>query len=221
MTPRRTAVSAPRIGALVLPDLDEADAARLSPGREYHGLRFASADLSARELPGIVFTECEFDDLQAHETKLLGARIIESRVQGANAPVLHAARTTWRDVRISDSRLGAVEMSDADLTSVLVSESKLSFVNLRGSRLRDVRFDRCVIDELDLGGADAERVAFTETTVRSLRLDRSTLRDVDLRGLDLSNVSGVEAMRGTVITFGQAADLTSAFARALGITVID
>lgn len=38
MPPRRTAVSAPRIGALVLPDLDEADAARLSPGREYHGL---------------------------------------------------------------------------------------------------------------------------------------------------------------------------------------
>nr|WP_234037483.1 pentapeptide repeat-containing protein [Leucobacter sp. L43] len=112
-------------------------------------------------------------------------------------------------------------MFDSDLESLHISESKLSFVNLRASRLRDVQFEQCVIDELDLAEARAERIAFTGCSVRSLCLDHAQLRDVDLRELDLSSVSGVESMRGTIISFTQAVDLTSAFAQHLGITIAD
>lgn len=80
-------------------------------------------------------------------------------------------------------------MYDARLESVRITDSKLSFVNLRASKLA-----RC--------------------PVRSLR-------HVDLRGLDLESISGVDSLRGAVVSSTQAVDLARIFADHLGLTVVD
>jgi uncharacterized protein YjbI with pentapeptide repeats len=122
---------------------------------------------------------------------------------------------------VDTSRFGAVEMFDSELQSVRVTGSKLSFVNLRSSTLRDVAFEHCVIDELDLGQARAERVSFTDCTISAILLDHARLSHVDLRGLDLTRISGVEFLRGAAITPAQAMDLSGVFAGHLGISVVD
>lgn len=94
-------------------------------------------------------------------------------------------------------------------------------MNLRASKLLDVQFDRCVIDELDLGEAHVERLAFRDCTLRALRFDHAQLRHVDLRGLDLESISGVDSLRGAVVSSTQAVDLARIFADHLGITVVD
>lgn len=219
---RRAAVEQPIVDELRLIDLAETDSAAIRAGGHHEGQRYVDADLSGRDLTGVSFSECEFLGLAANETQLRGARFAETRIERLDAPVLTAARTTWRDVQIDRSRLGAAELYEADLHSVVLRASKLTYVNLRSAVLRDVLVSHCTIDELDLTHVRAERVAFEECSVRTVRFDHAQLQHVDLRGLDMVGaVSGIDAMRGTVITPAQAVRLSEALTQHLGIAVVD
>ncbi|MFZ2510794.1 MAG: pentapeptide repeat-containing protein [Gordonia sp. (in: high G+C Gram-positive bacteria)] len=214
-------IPAPIINEPALYDLTDDDAACIEAGAVHEARRYTEADLADRELSGTEFSVCEFRGLHVDDAQLLGARFTETRIARLTATNLRAARTTWRDAVIEASRIGAAELYDADLHSVRISGTKISFANLRGARLRDVFFDDCVIDELDLSQARAERVAFGNTVVRTLLVDHAQLKHVDLRGLELGSFSGVEFLRGAVISARQAAELSGAFARHLGVAVAD
>ncbi|WP_291479868.1 pentapeptide repeat-containing protein [Corynebacterium sp.] len=221
MPARGRRITAPRLTAVRLPELTDATEDDLHGTDHYEALRFTGTDLGERDLTGADFVDCEFRDVQAGEARLRATRFSESRFERLTAPSLSAARSGWSDVHLTDSRLGAAELCDADLRAVQVRDSRLMFVNLRSARLRDVSFSGCTIDELDLTDARADRVAFDNCTVQTLRLDHAVLGDVDLRGLELAGVSGVETMRGAAISTTQAVDLAPLFARHLGVTVVD
>ena len=80
-------------------------------------------------------------------------------------------------------------------------------------------FEDCTIDELDLGGVTATRVAFPGTTVKTLDVTRATLTHVDLRGLDFRAVHGLEGLAGATVNDMQLAELAPLFAAQLGIVV--
>ncbi len=217
--PGRRAPAEPIIDELALPSLTPAGPEALRTGGHYEALLFTDADLSRRDLSAAAFSECEFLGLDASETQLRDARFIETRIERLQAPAFTAQRSFWRDVHLRDSRLGAVEMHDAELRAVRFAHSKLSFVNLRAAELRDVRFDHCIIEELDLSQVQAERLAFRDCTIGTIRFDSARLRHVDLRGLELRSLSGVDSMSGTILSTSQALDLSTLFAEHLGITV--
>ncbi|PWB97682.1 pentapeptide repeat-containing protein [Salinibacterium hongtaonis] len=210
---------APRLTALRLAHITDGDPEALESHDNYEGERFASADLSERDLAGITFSECELVDLTAHSTELRGASILDTRIERLNAPVLSAARSRFRDVEITASRIGSAELFESDVRSVHFSHCKLGFVNLRGARLEDVLFTNCTIDELDLGGASVKRVAFVDTQLTGIDVTRATLADVDLRSLELRSITGLEGLRGATINSYQLAELASVLAANLGILV--
>lgn len=218
-TPRRTQVTAPRIKELRLTGLEEADPQDIESNSQAESCRYIDADLSGRDLSGAGFIECEFLGMDAYETELRRVQFVDTRIERATAPSFNASRSIWRNATITDSRFGAVEMSEATVQSLKISGSKLSYVNFRGASLQDVLFENCVIDELDLGQARADRIAFKDCTVDSFIFDHAVLNNVDLRGLEIGRVSGVDAMSGTVITSMQAADLSETFAQHLRISV--
>lgn len=80
-------------------------------------------------------------------------------------------------------------------------------------------FDDCVIDELDLGAATANRVSFTNTQVDTLDLTRSVLTNVDLRSLEVRHLTGVEHLKGATINSHQLAELAPFLANHLGIVL--
>ncbi|MFT4167084.1 MAG: hypothetical protein QM650_17750 [Microlunatus sp.] len=65
---------------------------------------------------------------------------------------LRAPRSLWRQSRLTRSRLGAVEAYEAKLDQLVFSDSKISYLNARGSVWSDVLVQHCAIDELDLTG---------------------------------------------------------------------
>jgi uncharacterized protein YjbI with pentapeptide repeats len=182
---------------------------------------FAGADLSARDLAATRFSECEFVDLVLDGVTLRDARITESRVTRIGASVLTAPGLFWRDVEFEHSRIGSGEMYESEWQSVVLSDCKLGYLNLRGARLRDVRFVRCSFEELDLSDGTATRVAFEECTAQSLDLTRARLEHVDLRGLDLRGIAGIDSMRGVTVSGVQLIGLAPLIAAGLGIQVID
>ena len=203
-----------------LTDLEDGDDRDLHEST-VEGRRFADVDLSDIDLGGTTISECDLDGLHAAELRMGGARILETRLARLDAPVLRGARSTWRDVVLDGGRIGSAELYDSGVTAVRISGCKLGFVNLRGAKLTDVVFEDCRIDELDLGGARVSRVAFPGCSIGTLALQRAELSDTDLRGADLSEITGVEGLRGATIDSAQLSLLAPLLARTAGLRVED
>ncbi|MGO2537201.1 MAG: pentapeptide repeat-containing protein [Brachybacterium tyrofermentans] len=216
---RNATIKKPVLSRLVLPGLEPADADQLEAHDSHEGLRLEGADLSGRDLTGATFTECEMVGVTAHTTTLTHARLIETRLERLNAPVLDATRSTWRDVELSGSRLGALDIYDAEVRSTRIVGSKFDWINLRASTLEDVLFEDCTIDELDLDGVTATRVAFVNCRASSIALAHARLKDVDLRGLEMGSISNLEGMSGATLNAQQVTELAPAFASHLGIRI--
>jgi uncharacterized protein YjbI with pentapeptide repeats len=221
MPAEKPAVPAPRIDAIVLPELRAGDMYDLEPSVSLEAFAFESIDADAVQLGGARIESCRITGLHAAEADLRGTTIIETVLEHLDIPVVRASRTRWRDVRIEGGRLGSAELYDAEWESVEFVGCKLGFVNLRGSTLRDVRFTDCTIEELDVGAAEVTRLALPGTRIRSLDVSRATMQHADLRGCEFAELTGAGALRGAAIDADQLALLAPLFARELGITVIE
>lgn len=221
MTKKRSTLS-PRIERINLVDLVDSDGDQLDPHQDYDRERFIALDLSDRDLAGTIFTECEFLDLAAHETQFRSASFIDTRFEGLSAPLFQASQSRLRNVEVTGSRLGSAEFDESHWQSVTISNSKLGFVNLRHAKMVDVVFSDCLIEELDMASAKANRIAFVNTTVNNIDFTRASLQNVDLRALELRKISGgLESLNGTTMTPYQTSELASVFAEHFGINVME
>ncbi|MFB7800934.1 pentapeptide repeat-containing protein, partial [Isoptericola sp. NPDC056134] len=145
----------PRIAPLIFADLTDTEvltedwALRTDFDREH----LTEIDTAELDLDDVTFTECHVVGWNAHRTNFQGARFLQTRIERLNAPSLRARRTTWREVELLASRIGAAEWYDSDLSQVEISHSKLGWLNLRASHLTDVVLRDSRIEELDLSGA--------------------------------------------------------------------
>lgn len=212
-------IKLPRIDAEPRMRPEEGDADELVSHATFERTRYANPDLSGRDLAGLTLSECELTGATMDDTDLTSARLIDTRIRQLHAPRFSAPRGTLRNVRVEGSRIGAWDLFDAGLQSVVVTDSKLGLVDLRAAAVRDVQFRGCIIDELDLGDAKLTRVAFDDCRVAAIDTHRATLTDVDFRGLDIGLVRNPDGMRGATISGHQAVALAGLFAAHLGIQV--
>ena len=219
-----SAAACPRPPVLAAPDLGrlrDGEADELTAGEMVEDLALVEADLSGGDLTALTLLSCRFSEVFANDTDLAAARLVDCRLERLSATYLHSPRSTWRTVELVDSRIGAWELYDADVESLLMENCRLGFVNLAGTALRDVLIRATRIDELDLSGIDAQRVRFEDCRVGTLRLRGGSLSDVDLRGLEMSVVDGVDSLAGTTISGEQLTELAPLMAAHLGLRVED
>src|SRR5690606_27357828 len=110
---RPAGTAAPVLDRLRLHDLEPASADELGPGVALEGRSLEDAELSGADLTGLVLSECSLSGVAAHETVLRAARLLETRIERMNAPVLDLARATLRDVEVVGSRIGALDVYEA------------------------------------------------------------------------------------------------------------
>ncbi|MBS9373362.1 pentapeptide repeat-containing protein [Rhodococcus sp. B50] len=215
-TTRPPRIDAPKLGGLIDSDGDELLA---------HGIvennRYTNTDLSERDLTGIALSECVLSAPIVADSDLTSARLRDILFERMQAPSLFAPRSSLHRVCIQDSRIGAMDLFDADLRGVTVADSKLGLVNLRAATGRDVLFRGCIIDELDLGGGTFTRVAFEDCSVGVLDVHRAVLDQVDLRGLRIGSIRNMGGMKGATIDAHQVVALAGQFAAHLGLRVED
>ncbi|WP_449386035.1 pentapeptide repeat-containing protein [Cellulomonas soli] len=220
-TPRtaRTSPRTPRLDPVEPTALDSGFAGDLEPDVTLEGLAFDDLTLDELDLGGTTLLGCRLTGVSAGTADLKTARLRETVLERLDVPVIRGARSTWKDVRLEAGRIGSAELYESVWDQVHVVGCKLSFVNLRGARLRDVVFTDCVIEELDLVQASATRVALVGTKVGRLDVQHSTFEHVDLRGADIDEVAGISALGGAVISPLQLRLLAPALAAALGVVV--
>ena len=215
-SPRPPVLKAPELSRLRNGEADE-----LAAGEMVEDLQLAGADLSDTDLSAISLLGCRLSEVFTNDTDLSAARLVDCRLERLSSTYLHSPRSTWRAVELTGSRIGAWEIYDADLESVLIEDCRLGFANLAGTTLRDVLIRSTRIDELDLSGIEAERVRFEDCRVGTLRLRGGSLSDVDLRGLEMRVVSGVSSLAGATISGEQLTELAPLLAQHLGLRVED
>ena len=219
-----SAAACPSPPALTAPDLSrlrDGEADELAAGEMVEDLELVEADLSGGDLSALTLLSCRFSEVFANDTDLAAARLVDCRLERLSATYLHSPRSTWRTVELIDSRIGAWELYDADVESLLIEDCRLGFTNLAGTTVRDLLIRATRIDELDLSGIDAQRVHFEDCRVGTLRLHGGSLRDVDLRGLEMRTVSGVGSLAGATVSSGQLSELAPLLAQHLGLRVTD
>jgi uncharacterized protein YjbI with pentapeptide repeats len=216
---KASTVTAPRLSPVTLEGLTEDPAPDFQRGERYDGARYSRAAADGLELTGTDFAECEFLGVSFNDTQLRGATFRDCILSELYAPVFTAARSTWRDVQISNPRLGSAELYESGWQSVRIDGGKLDFLNLRGSKLTDVLISGCIINELDLGSAAGTRVALKDCTIGTLDLQGAKLKDFDLRGTDFRTISGLGSLSGVVIDDYQLGLLAPLLAGHLGLTV--
>ena len=216
--------ASPRPPVLTAPDLSrlrDGAADELAAGEMVEDLRLAEADLSGAGLSAISLLSCRFSEVFADDTDLTAARLVDCRLERLSSTYLHSPRSTWRAVELTGSRIGAWELYDTDIESLLIEDCRLGFANLAGTGMSDVLIRGTRIDELDLSGIEAQRVRFEDCRVGTLRLRGGSLSDVDLRGLEMSVVDGVDSLAGTTISGEQLTELAPLMAAHLGLRVED
>lgn len=219
-----SAAACPSPPALTAPDLSrlrDGEADELTAGEMVEDLELVEADLSGGDLSALTLLSCRFSEVFANDTDLAAARLVDCRLERLSATYLHSPRSTWRTVELVDSRIGAWELYDADVESLLMENCRLGFTNLAGTTVRDLLIRATRIDELDLSGIDAQRVRFEDCQVGTLRLHGGSLSDVDLRGLEMRTVSGVGSLAGATVSSGQLSELAPLLAQHLGLQVTD
>ena len=216
--------ASPRPPVLEEPDLGllhDSEAAELPAGEMVEDLQLAGTDLSGTDLSATTLMGCLLSEVFADDTDLSAARLVDCRLERLSSTYLHSPRSTWRTVELTGSRIGAWELYDTDIESLLIEDCRLGFANLAGTGMSDVLIRGTRIDELDLSGIEAQRVRFEDCRVGTLRLRGGSLSDVDLRGLEMSVVDGVDSLAGTTISGEQLTELAPLMAVHLGLRVED
>jgi uncharacterized protein YjbI with pentapeptide repeats len=216
---RGAAVKVPKVRPVSLGSLADADEYDIDEDSTHEGLRWADATFADRELRGVSFVGCELSNVALGDADLTAARLSDSRVTRLNVPVLKAPDASWIGTELTASRIGAWDGYGASMRAVHVDGCKVTYANLRGAKLTDVLVTDCTFDELDLMDVSGTRVAFENCTIGVLTAHRMRIENLDLRGASIAAVSGVDGLKGAVMSAEQVTMMAGQFADHLGIII--
>ena len=206
---------------IALPELTPHPDDPLAPHGDYDAVSFTDLDLSGQVANNARLLDCGSLRCRADGLLLRRARFVETLVADLQAATLDLTESVWRDSLVTRRPIGAVAASSAKLTRVRFRGLKLDFLNLRGATLQDVVFQDCMLGEVDVADADLTDVDFAGSRVDSLSVRNATLTRVDLSGATLQALSGLDHLRGAMISPAQLLDLAPLLADHLGIEVRD
>lgn len=186
---------------------------------DYEQLELDGLDLTGQDAREARFVDCAVRRCVLDGVRLGGAHLVGTSFVEVRAHTLDVPDAEWRDVALTDCRLGALRAFGGDLVRVTITGGKLDYLNLRGATVRELRLVGATVDDLDLAGATARDVVLRDCRVRRVDVTGARLTDVDLRGADLSQVDGLDGLAGATVSEEQFAALAPLLAAHLGVVV--
>lgn len=213
------ALQGPRLGQLVdCYDLEEAVWNARGEDDICTGFRFVECEVMAADCCGVTFEGCVFDHCKLSQCGFEGCDFTDVRFDRcdlSNAVFRKAVffRNEWRGTKA----IGC-DLQESRWMQVLLEECVLRYGNLSRGKLRNVRFDRCMMQEAALNRCRLQMAEFSRCD-----LTRANVTETPLAGMDLSDSildglllsEGGPELRGLSVSYDQAAEL----ARLLGLNI--
>ncbi len=190
-------------------------------GADLDGERLADLDLTGVKAGDVRMLECEVADCRMDETRLTGIRVVDSSWVRVAASGLAMSHANWRDAAIKDSRFGLLDLSASSLLRMSITDTKIDYLNLRGTTINEVVLTRVRIGEVSLSDALGTSLTFVDCTVGTVELHNSRVTIVDLSTSALEKIDGLDSLRGVVLNLEQVLDLAPAVVTHLGATIAD
>ena len=171
--------------------------------------------------------------------------LIDARLRRSHLENLDLNGVIWEDVTVSGCRFEKIDFTSSRLTGLTLERvhfvnCKLTWAHLAESRLSNVLFEGCRLDAATLDDITTTgptgfvgcvlvntvlrdcvlgQAAMQGCRLRQMSFESCDLRGADLRGNQLSEVSGMNSLRGVTIEPAQLPGLTDAVMRDLGVIV--
>ncbi|MGC2445523.1 pentapeptide repeat-containing protein [Candidatus Binatus sp.] len=153
------------------------------------------SDASASRLQ---FDTCVLTRIELDRSTLPNLRMVDVRVEKSSAANGTWASPSLRRVEIIGSRLTGLTINEGELSDVVFRECKADFMQIASSRIRDVRFENCVLAEAEFRECTLERVAFSGCDMRNVNLAQARLIEIDLRGSGIAGLMLDAAQLGSL-----------------------
>ncbi len=168
---------------------------------EFEECRFAGTSLAQAELTHASFLDCavtsgDWANLRARDSRMVRVEVARSRLTGS-----HWINGVLREVAFRDCRMDLSAFRFTSCKNVEFADCDLSHVDFASADLRGARFVDCDLTGAQLTNADADGTRFTRC--------------------DLTGLTGVQSLKGAVISTTDLAALTHTLAAALGIVLDD
>jgi uncharacterized protein YjbI with pentapeptide repeats len=199
----------------VEPDLAQADLS----GRDLRGVILNYADLNEADLNHTNLTRAQFNHANLAMTNLEHADLLYAAFAGANLRSANLMQTNFsyadlfgaqltganlRDAKLYKANLGTADLSNADLRSTDFREAYLTYTRFSGAYL-----GRADLTRADASGADFSHCIMAATNLSSTNLSKSTgLETVEHAG---PSIIGIETL------YRSAENLPESFLRGAGI----
>ena len=205
----------------VSPDLAQRDLA----DARLIGLRVDEAalggDLSERAAADLRLQDVRLSKLDLTGTEAPGLTLTDAFVAAGSWANLRAARGSLDWVEARELRATGADFTEAVLKDVVFEDTRLDLASFRFAKLERVVFRDCRLEEADFHGAVLASVAFERCNLRAASFAEATCDRCELRDCELSELEGIEGLRGTRMRWNEVIQVAGQLAGAAGITVVD
>ena len=189
-----------------------------------NGLTASSSPKRPRSPAPAARTSASSDAL-LHQADLSDARLPHLELRNcscapANLANLQARGATLERVAIESGRLTGVRLVEARLTDVLISGCRVDLASFGGTRMERVTFEDCQMAQTDFLEATLDGVRFHGCDLRAVDFRGARLRNTEFRRCELSELLGVESLRGASLEWETIVGMADVWAAALGIKVL-
>jgi uncharacterized protein YjbI with pentapeptide repeats len=167
------------------------------------------------------WTDALVRDVRLAGVELDDARFVDCRFERCDLSGVRFTRLSMRRVELLDCRLTGLDLGAAVLHDVRFGSCKLDDANLRGVQGERVTFADTVLAGTEFALANLEGAVFEACKLAGVDLRRAVLTGATFPECDLTDLLGVDGLRGAQLTRLQALQLAERLAAELGIVVLD
>lgn len=147
--------------------------------------------------------------------------LVDARVSDGDFSNTRALRSSLRRVELRLCRLTGIELAESAWSDVVLTECRADLAGFRHARLERVVFRDCRLEEADFAGATLTDVLLERCELRRASFAGARVERMQLAGCDLTELVGLEALRGARMPWNDVLQNAPLFAQALGIRVLD
>ena len=145
---------------------------------------------------------------------------VDARIENSDFSNTRALKSSLRRMELNLCRLTGIELAEATWNDVVLTECRADFAGFRQAKLARVVFRDCRLEEADFGGATLTDVVFERCQLHRASFAGCRVERVEFRSCTLTELVGVEALRGARMPWDDILENAPLFAQGLGIQVL-
>ena len=163
--------------------------------KEYYEQHFQGVTVLDREVIGIDFEECVFEDCSFLETQFKYCRFLHCVLKNCRLNLVRVANCSFNATNFESSQAIGVNWTEANWpkrglsNSINFSKCALNHSTFSGLKLRKIHMIECIVKDVDFSESDLTEGDFRDSDFTQSRFAQTSLTKADFRGAKNYNIA--------------------------------